>query len=151
MTVTTEGVGPPQPQPPQRESGTHSRLAATKTVDKSALLSMLRQAIKPHDDGGPPLDEHRIVLCLYVNDSPHSLRARLVVGSVLADYNPEQVDLRIINVVERTDLAEDDGILATPTLVKKYPAPRAWITGSLDDDGKLVRSMLDAAGVEKKQ
>lgn len=143
--MTTAAAG--QPQKP----GTRPRVAATKTVDKTALLSMLRQAIKPHDDGDARLDEHRIALCLYVNDSPHSLRARLIIGSALADYNPEQVDLRIINVVERADLAEDDGILATPTLVKKYPAPRAWITGSLDDDGKLVRSMLDAAGVEKKQ
>lgn len=150
--MTTAGAGQPQPPPPQREqSGRVSHTAATKTVDKSALLSMLRQAIKPHDDGDLPLDDHRIVLCLYVNESPHSLRARLVIGSVLADYNPEQVDLKIIDVVDRADLAEEDGILATPTLVKKYPAPRAWITGSLDDDGKLVRSMLDAAGVEKKQ
>jgi circadian clock protein KaiB len=121
-----------------------------KSLDRSALLSMLRQAVGS-DDVEPPPGGQRIVLWLYVNDSPHSLHAHQVVARVVDDYDPEQIEIRIINVSEDPAAAEHDGIVATPTLVKKYPAPKAWIAGSLDAHDQLVRSMLDLAGVQKKQ
>ncbi len=51
-------------------------------------------------------------------------------------------DLKIIDVLENPQIAEDDAILATPTLIKASPAPIKRIIGDLSDSRK-VRLGLD--------
>ncbi len=48
-------------------------------------------------------------------------------------------DLCVIDVLERPDVAEQDGILATPTLVKESPAPVRRIMGDLSDNDKIMQ------------
>jgi circadian clock protein KaiB len=47
----------------------------------------------------------------------------------------------IIDVLERPDLAEEDGIFATPTLVRRTPEPVRKLIGDLSDR-ELVLSSL---------
>jgi circadian clock protein KaiB len=47
----------------------------------------------------------------------------------------------IIDVLERPDLAEEDGIFATPTLVRRAPEPVRKLIGDLSDR-ELVLSSL---------
>jgi circadian clock protein KaiB len=47
----------------------------------------------------------------------------------------------IVDVLERPDLAEEDGIFATPTLVRRTPAPVRKLIGDLSDR-ELVLSSL---------
>ena len=42
-------------------------------------------------------------------------------------------EMRVIDVLERPQLAEDDRILATPTLIKRLPPPLRRIIGDLSD------------------
>jgi circadian clock protein KaiB len=46
-------------------------------------------------------------------------------------------ELIIVDVLERPDLAEDDKILATPTLVKELPPPMQRVLGDLSDSEKV--------------
>ena len=47
-------------------------------------------------------------------------------------------DLVVIDVLERPQLAEDEKILATPTVVKELPVPIRRIIGDLSDSGRVL-------------
>lgn len=47
-------------------------------------------------------------------------------------------DLEIIDVLEYPDLAEDEKILATPTLIKSLPLPLRRVIGDLSDKEKVL-------------
>jgi circadian clock protein KaiB len=46
--------------------------------------------------------------------------------------------LEIIDVLERPELAEQDRILATPTLIKQLPPPLRRVIGDLSDSEKVL-------------
>ena len=49
-----------------------------------------------------------------------------------------QYDLQIIDVLQFPDLAEDEKILATPTLIKSLPLPLRRVIGDLSDKEKVL-------------
>lgn len=49
-----------------------------------------------------------------------------------------QYDLEIIDVQEFPELAEDEKILATPTLIKSLPLPLRRVIGDLSDTEKVL-------------
>ncbi len=49
-----------------------------------------------------------------------------------------QCDVIIIDVLEHPQLAEDDKILATPTLVKQTPLPARRVIGDLSDAQRVL-------------
>jgi len=49
-----------------------------------------------------------------------------------------QYELEIIDVLEFPDLAEDEKILATPTLIKSLPLPLRRVIGDLSDKQKVL-------------
>lgn len=54
-----------------------------------------------------------------------------------ADLGAEY-DLEIIDVLEHPQVAEDQRILATPTLVKQLPPPLRRVIGDLSDREKVL-------------
>jgi circadian clock protein KaiB len=49
-----------------------------------------------------------------------------------------QYELEIIDVLEFPDMAEDEKILATPTLIKSLPLPLRRVIGDLSDKEKVL-------------
>ena len=49
-----------------------------------------------------------------------------------------QFEMEIIDILERPNLAEDEKILATPTLIKELPLPLRCIIGDLSDKEKVL-------------
>jgi circadian clock protein KaiB len=49
-----------------------------------------------------------------------------------------QYQLEIIDVLEHPQRAEDDKILATPTLIKQLPPPLRRVIGDLSDKEKVL-------------
>ena len=49
-----------------------------------------------------------------------------------------EYQLEIIDVLERPQLAEDDKILATPTLIKQLPPPLRRVIGDLSNKEKVL-------------
>ena len=47
-------------------------------------------------------------------------------------------ELQIIDVLESPELAEQDKILATPTLIKQLPPPLRRVIGDLSDKEKVL-------------
>jgi circadian clock protein KaiB len=86
--------------------------------------------------GGPPTT---YVLKLYVTGT--SPRAQLAIANLRRICEQElrgQYELEIIDVLERPQVAEDDKILATPTLIKQLPPPLRRVIGDLSDKEKVL-------------
>ena len=52
-----------------------------------------------------------------------------------------QYELSIIDVLEKSDLAEDRSILAAPTLIKESPPPFRCLVGDLFDTKKVLLAL----------
>ncbi|MEE8056589.1 MAG: circadian clock protein KaiB [Pseudomonadales bacterium] len=79
-------------------------------------------------------------LKLYVTgETSHSLRAIENLKMLFAEYGLEdQYELSVIDILKEPQLAEDDKIIATPTLVKAQPPPHRKIIGDLSETDKVL-------------
>ena len=58
--------------------------------------------------------------------------------AIVADELADDYELEIIDVLERPQLAEDEKIIATPTLIKELPPPVRRLIGDLSDRERLL-------------
>ena len=79
------------------------------------------------------------VLKLYVaGNTPNSVRALKTLKNILEDEFKGVYALKVIDVLKNPQLAEEDKILATPTLAKILPPPVRKIIGDLSDREKVL-------------
>jgi circadian clock protein KaiB len=81
----------------------------------------------------------KYVLKLYVagaNRRSQSAIANLT--SVCDRYLSGSVDIEVVDVYQAILPAEEDGILATPTLVKKHPFPVGRLIGDLSETNQVL-------------
>ena len=88
------------------------------------------------------------VLRLYVvGNTSRSQAAISTLTQLCNTCTLDAYDLEIIDVLKQPDLAEHDKILATPTVVKRFPLPQRKIIGDLSDL-ETVKRELDIATSE---
>jgi circadian clock protein KaiB len=81
----------------------------------------------------------KYVLKLYVTgQTANSLRAIANLKSILKGELKELYTLKVIDVLKNPKLAEDEKILATPTLSRVLPPPVRRIIGDLSDREKVL-------------
>jgi circadian clock protein KaiB len=79
------------------------------------------------------------VLKLYVaGNTPNSVRALKTLKNILEQEFQGVYALKVIDVLKNPQLAEEDKILATPTLAKVLPPPVRKIIGDLSDREKVL-------------
>ncbi|MCF2972219.1 circadian clock protein KaiB [Synechococcus sp. Nb3U1] len=79
------------------------------------------------------------VLKLYVaGNTPNSLRALNTLQDILEKEFRGVYSLKVIDVLKNPQLAEEDKILATPTLAKILPPPVRKIIGDLSNREKVL-------------
>lgn len=79
------------------------------------------------------------VLKLYVaGNTPNSIRALRTLRNILEHEFQGVYALKVIDVLKNPHLAEEDKILATPTLSKILPPPVRKIIGDLSDREKVL-------------
>lgn len=83
-------------------------------------------------------EAERIALRLYVTGAtPGSTRAIAELKAFCEKFLKGRYRLEVIDVYQQPELAEEERILATPTLVKLSPGPLRRIVGSLSDPGRI--------------
>jgi circadian clock protein KaiB len=88
-----------------------------------------------------------VTLRLYVSGQALNSRAAVRNLEALRELLGEGVAVEVIDVRERPELAEEDRILVTPTLVRREPAPVRKIIGDLSDiDRVLVGLEIEPSG-----
>ena len=100
-------------------------------------------AIEPMgQSGGPP--DALVELCLFVaGDTGPSARARRQLERFRAELGEANWRVEVVDVVERPDLAEQAGIVATPVLIRLAPLPRRSVIGDFGD----VEAVADVLGL----
>lgn len=80
-------------------------------------------------------------LCLFtVDETSGSVRARRQLERLQQQLGRE-LEIEVIDVLERPDLAEEEEVLATPALIRSRPLPRRKIVGDLSDWETVVVSL----------
>src|SRR6476659_11177605 len=76
---------------------------------------------------------------LYVaGNTPNSVRALKTLNNILETEFQGVYALKVIDVLKNPQLAEEDKILATPTLAKILPPPVRKIIGDLSDRERVL-------------
>jgi circadian clock protein KaiB len=84
-----------------------------------------------------------VELCLFVaGETGPSARARRELERLRIELERDGGRVEVIDVIERPELAERAGILATPVLIRVAPLPRRSIIGDLSDR-RVVAEMLE--------
>ena len=79
------------------------------------------------------------ILKLYVaGNTPNSMRALKTLRDILEVEFKGVYALKVIDVLKNPQLAEEDKILATPTLAKILPPPVRRIIGDLSDRQRVL-------------
>lgn len=83
---------------------------------------------------------------LYVaGQTPKSVTAFANLKKLCEEYLPNQYQIEIVDLLQHPDLAQQDKILAIPTLVRRLPPPIRQIIGDLSDREKVL------VGLEMRQ
>ena len=93
----------------------------------------------------------KMELRLYVaGQTPKSLAALANLQKICAEHLAGRYKLYIIDLVKTPQLAQNDQILAIPTLVRKLPEPIRKIIGDLSDQNKVLvgLSLLETEGAK---
>jgi circadian clock protein KaiB len=78
-------------------------------------------------------------LKLYVTgSSPRTSAAIAKLERICQEELEGRYELEIIDVLEYPQMAEDEKILATPTLIKQLPPPLRRVIGDLSDKEKVL-------------
>jgi len=79
------------------------------------------------------------ILKLYVTgQTPNSLRAIKNLQALCDSKLSDDFELKVIDILKEPQLAEDDKIIATPTLVKMLPPPIRKVIGDLSNQGQVL-------------
>ncbi len=85
-----------------------------------------------------------VVLRLYLSgQTTRSEQALANVRRLLSQPNAVACDLEVIDILSRPEVAEEENLLATPTLIKVAPPPMRRVIGDLSD----MQAVSDALGL----
>jgi circadian clock protein KaiB len=76
-----------------------------------------------------------------VDETSGSVRARRQLERLQQQLGESELEIKVIDVLERPDLAEEEEVLATPALIRFHPLPRRKIIGDLSDWETVVASL----------
>jgi circadian clock protein KaiB len=86
-------------------------------------------------DSAAPLYELR----LYVSGAtPNSTRAVRNIKEICEQYLAGRYVLRIIDIYQQPQLAQEEQIIAAPTLVRQQPLPRRQLIGDLSNRATVL-------------
>lgn len=81
----------------------------------------------------------KIVLKLYITGhTPRSEQAIANLRRICEERLPEQHELEIVDILEQPHRAEQEKIIATPTLIRVSPPPARRVIGDLSDTKKVL-------------
>ena len=90
-------------------------------------------------DNGDAAAESMYLLTLFVTGQ--SIRSQRAVSNLrqLCEGLRGLCELTVVDVLERPQLAEQEKIMATPTVIRRRPLPARRVIGDLSDPDKVVQ------------
>ncbi len=86
--------------------------------------------------------EGKLVLKLYVSGmSPKSMEAIENINKLCAEYLENSFDLEIIDLYKHPELAIEQQIIFSPSLIKRLPLPKKTLVGTFADTEKVIKGL----------
>lgn len=86
------------------------------------------------------MSQYKLKLYIISNDMK-SRKAEENILSICNEYLDGLCDLEVIDIERHPDKAEEAGILAVPTLIKKEPLPESRLIGALDFKSRVLAGL----------
>ena len=81
-----------------------------------------------------------VLLRLFVTgNSQRSLRAIEAVQNMCREFLGDCIRVEIVDVISQPDAAEQEKILATPTLIRQMPGPQRRLVGDLGEPRRVTQ------------
>lgn len=138
-------TGQPNPDNPDEFPVLRKPLDINALVRQAQTILGVPAAAEDEEEGGA------VELVFYYTPPwPSSMKARRNLEKILAGYEPGLVHLTVRDLGEHPDHAESDGVVFSPTLIKKSPGAPVWMLGDLSDT-TAITDLLLAAGVAPRR
>jgi circadian clock protein KaiB len=86
--------------------------------------------------------EGKLILKLYVSGmSPKSMEAIENINRLCAEYLEDSFDLEIIDLYKHPELASEQQIVFSPSLIKRLPLPKKTLVGTFSDKEKVIKGL----------
>jgi circadian clock protein KaiB len=133
------------------------KIAAVKGPSSARAAATKSSPPRPPADDGPPAPsaatpaapKEAVTLRLYIaGQTPRSLAALANLKKLCDEHLATKytIELEIIDLIQKPQLAATDQIVAIPTLVRKLPSPIKKIIGDLSNTERVLVG-LDVCGV----
>jgi circadian clock protein KaiB len=87
-------------------------------------------------------EEGKLVLQLYVSGmSPKSMEAIENINRLCAKYLENAFDLEIIDLYKQPEIAAEQQIVFSPSLIKRLPLPKKTLVGTFSDSEKVIKGL----------
>jgi circadian clock protein KaiB len=97
------------------------------------------QPAPPHKAKKDTLETMRYSLRLYITGPTlYSLQAIINLKRVCEKYLSGRYDIEVVDLYQQPELAREARLLATPTLIRKLPAPVRQVIGDLTSTERLL-------------
>lgn len=81
----------------------------------------------------------KFFLRLYITGTtPRSQRALANIKRICDDHLTDEYELQVIDIYQSPQLAKDEQIIATPTLIKLLPAPLRRLIGDFSNEDRVL-------------
>jgi len=88
------------------------------------------------------ISEKKLVLQLFVSGmSPKSMEAIENIKKLCGDLLEDSFQLEIIDLYKHPELASEQQIIFSPSLIKRQPLPKKTLIGTFSDPEKVIRGL----------
>jgi circadian clock protein KaiB len=88
------------------------------------------------------ISDSKLVLQLYVSGmSPKSMEAIENIKRLCDEHLQDAFELDIIDIYKHPELASEQHIVFSPSLIKQLPLPKKTLIGTLADTAKVVKAL----------
>ena len=86
--------------------------------------------------------EKKLVLQLYVSGmSPKSMEAIENIKRLCDEHLNDAFELEIIDIYKNPDVASQQQIIFSPSLIKNLPLPKKTLVGNFSDEEKVIKAL----------
>jgi len=88
------------------------------------------------------ISDNTLVLQLYVSGmSPRSMEAIENINKICSEFLEDSFQLEIIDLYKHPEVASEQQIIFSPSLIKRRPLPKKTLVGTFSDSRKVIRGL----------
>ena len=88
------------------------------------------------------VSDNKLVLQLYVSGmSPRSMEAIENINKICSEFLEDSFQLEIVDLYKHPEVASEQQIIFSPSLIKRHPLPQKTLVGTFSDSQKVIRGL----------